>query len=131
PQGGLGGAAPAIADDRAMPKGRAWLARGRVQPLQDPREPAARCDPPAARYADLETRSGAEMPGRPQGPLRAPGAHDQADRDARDHALSLGASGRGAVRARYWNVHCPARAVRAGATLRQRLAASISASVAP
>jgi hypothetical protein len=33
--------------------------------------------------------------------------------------------------ARYCTVHCPARAVRAGASLRQRLAASISASVAP
>jgi hypothetical protein len=27
-------------------------------------------------------------------PLRAAGAHDQADRNARDHAISLGASGR-------------------------------------
>jgi len=30
-------------------------------------------------------------------PLRAAGAHDQADRDTGDHALRLGAPGRGAV----------------------------------
>ncbi len=29
----------------------------------------------------------------PEGPLRAAGAHDQADRDAGDHALQVGASG--------------------------------------
>jgi hypothetical protein len=47
--------------------------------------------------ADLETRSGAEMPVMPEGPLRAAGAHDQADRNARDHALPVGASGRGTM----------------------------------
>jgi hypothetical protein len=31
------------------------------------------------------------------GPPRAAGAHDQADREARDYALRLGSSGRGAV----------------------------------
>jgi hypothetical protein len=30
-------------------------------------------------------------------PLRAAGAHDQVDRDPREHALRLGASGRGEV----------------------------------
>ena len=54
---------------------------------------AARCHPPAARYADLETRSVAEMPVMPQPPLRAAGAHDQADGEAGDHAVFLGASG--------------------------------------
>jgi hypothetical protein len=49
--------------------------------------------PPPARHADLETRSRAEMPVLPQGPLRAAGAYDQADGGARDHAVSLGASG--------------------------------------
>lgn len=33
----------------------------------------------------------------PEGPLRSAGAHDQADRGPRDHALQVGASGRGAV----------------------------------
>src|SRR3954451_13047216 len=33
----------------------------------------------------------------PEGPLRAARTHHQADRGARDHALSLGASGRGEV----------------------------------
>ena len=35
----------------------------------------------------------AEMPLLPQGPLRAAGAHDQADGDAGDHAVQVGASG--------------------------------------
>ena len=46
-----------------------------------------------ARYAAVETGSVAKMPVLPQGPLRAAGAHDQADGDARDHAVSVGASG--------------------------------------
>jgi hypothetical protein len=37
------------------------------------------------------------MPVLQEGPLRAAGAHDQADRDARDHALQMGAPGRGGV----------------------------------
>ncbi len=40
-----------------------------------------------------ETQS--EVPIVQEGPLSAAGAHDQTDRNARDHALSLGASGRG------------------------------------
>jgi hypothetical protein len=35
--------------------------------MQEPREPAARRHPPAARHADLETGSRAEMPVMPQG----------------------------------------------------------------
>jgi hypothetical protein len=41
-----------------------------------------------AGHADLETRSLTEVPIMPQGPLRAASAHGQADRDARDYALS-------------------------------------------
>ena len=37
------------------------------------------------------------MPIMSQGSLRAAGAHDQVDRDARDLALSLGSSGRGVM----------------------------------
>src|SRR5712691_10891966 len=40
------------------------------------------------------------MPVVQERPLLAACAHDQADRDARDHALSLGASGRGTMIAR-------------------------------
>jgi CspA family cold shock protein len=40
------------------------------------------------------------MPVVQKGPLCAAGAHDQADRDAGDRALQVGASGRGAVRGR-------------------------------
>ena len=51
--------------------------------------------PPAARYpADLEARGGAEMSVIQEGQICAAGAYDQADRDARDHAVRLGASGR-------------------------------------
>ncbi len=39
------------------------------------------------------------MPVLPEGSLCAAGAHDQADRDAGDHAVQVGASGRGAVKA--------------------------------
>jgi len=48
--------------------------------------------PPPARHATLETRSVAEMPLMPEGALRAAGAHDQADGDAGNHAVRLGAS---------------------------------------
>jgi hypothetical protein len=37
-------------------------------------------------------------PAAAEGSLRAAGAHDQADGNPRDHAVSLGASGRGEVR---------------------------------
>src|ERR1700682_948625 len=40
-----------------------------------------------------------------EGPRRAAGAYDQADRDAGDHALSVGSSGRGSVSSRlsFWS----------------------------
>ncbi len=44
--------------------------------------------------------SGPEMPVMPNAAILAAGAHDQADRNARDHALRLGVSGRGAVTVR-------------------------------
>jgi hypothetical protein len=47
--------------------------------------------------AVMEARGRAEMPVMQEGPLRAAGAYDQADRDAGDHALSVGSSGRGSV----------------------------------
>jgi hypothetical protein len=47
-----------------------------------------------------KTRALAEMPQLPQGQLCPAGAHDQADGGARDHAVSLGASGGGEVRGR-------------------------------
>src|SRR6266851_6153573 len=43
--------------------------------------------------------SGPEMPVMPNAAILAAGAHDQADRDTRDHALHLRASGRRALRA--------------------------------
>jgi hypothetical protein len=54
-----------------------------MQALQNPRESSARCDPPAAQYADLETGGGAEVSIMPT---------------ARAFALRLGASERGEVR---------------------------------
>jgi hypothetical protein len=60
---------------------------------RSPRQPAARCHPPAARRPDLEIGSGAEMPVVPDAALFATGAHDQADDAARDNALLLVAPG--------------------------------------
>ena len=48
--------------------------------------------PSPAQYADLETGGGTEMPLVQEGPLGAARAHDQADRDPRDRAISLGTS---------------------------------------
>jgi hypothetical protein len=58
---------------------------------------ATRSDPPAAGYADLETRGRTKMPVLPEGPLRAAGAHDQADDDTGNHAVQMGASRRGSL----------------------------------
>jgi hypothetical protein len=48
-----------------------------------------------------------------EGPLRAAGAHDQADRAAGDHAVQMGASGRGAVRAQSQLAKCESEQARA------------------
>jgi hypothetical protein len=54
-------------------------------------EPAARCHPPPERHSALEARGLVEMPLMPQGTSScAAGAHDQADGNARAHALRLG-----------------------------------------
>lgn len=87
----------AVADDRAMPQWRTRLARGGMQSLQDAGKPAARRHPPAARHSALEAGGVAEMPIMPEGSLRAASAHDQADREAGNHAIRLGTSRRGAV----------------------------------
>jgi hypothetical protein len=63
-----------IANDRSMPQRGSWLARDRMRALQDAREPAARCGPPAAAYADLKARSVAEIPLLSQGEMGARGA---------------------------------------------------------
>src|SRR6266516_2841757 len=51
---------------------------------------ASRRHPPTARHAALEVGGFAEMPVMSKGPVRAAGAHDQADRDSRDHPLQVG-----------------------------------------
>jgi hypothetical protein len=79
------------------PQRRPGLARGGMQSLQDPREPAARRHPPATRHANLEVGSFAEVQILSKGSLSAAGPDNQADPDARDHALQVGASGRGAL----------------------------------
>ena len=75
------------------------LVRGRVQPLQDPGEPAAGRHPSPARHAAVEARGLAQVPVMPERPPRASGAHDQTHRDAESHALQVGASRRGSVTA--------------------------------
>ena len=64
-----------------------------MQSLQDTGEPPAGCHPPAAGHADLEAGSLAEVQILSKGSLGAAGADDQADPDARDPALQMGASG--------------------------------------
>ena len=91
---GFGGPAQPSPTDRAMPQWRIWLAGGDVPPLREPRQPAARCHPPAARYADLEAGSGAQMPLLRQPEIRAAGSPDPADQGAKDRPLSLGSSRR-------------------------------------
>ena len=58
---------------------------------------AARRHPPATRHANLEAGSFAEVQILSIGSLSASGPDNQADPDARDHALQVGASGRGAL----------------------------------
>ena len=89
---GYGGPAqPSPTIGQCIHGGLGWL-KGRVQSLQNPSEPAARCDPQAARHSDLVAGSVAEVPVVPKGPLRAARAHDQTDRAAGDHAVQMGAS---------------------------------------
>jgi hypothetical protein len=95
--GGLRRPRAAVSDDRAMSQWRIWLVRGGVPPLQDQGKPSTRCHPPAAGYAALEAGSLPEMPIMPERPLRAAGAHDQANRGTGDHALQVGAARRGSL----------------------------------
>ena len=60
--------------------------------MQDAREPAARCDPPTPKHADLEAGGIAKVPLMYEGPLRPAGSHDQVVRDAGDRAVPVGAS---------------------------------------
>jgi hypothetical protein len=71
-----------------------------MQSLQDARKPTAGCHSPAARHADMEAGSLAEMPVLSERSLGAAGTDDQADRGALGHAVQVGASGRGALKAR-------------------------------
>src|ERR1700738_2186204 len=93
PHGGIWRAGAALADHRAMPQWRLPLAAGAMPPLRNRGQHSARTRPPAARYADLETRGRAEMPILPYAALFAAGAHDQADGRTADRAVCLGAPG--------------------------------------
>ena len=76
------------------PTSQWWLGLtgGQVQPMQDACEPASRRHPSTTRHAALEA-GGFEMQIMPQGSHRAAGARDQADRDAGDHRVQVGAPG--------------------------------------
>jgi len=76
PHGGIWRTRATLADDRAMPQWRLRLAAGAMPPLRNRGQHSAPTRAPAARYADLETRGGAEMPVVPNAALRAAGAHD-------------------------------------------------------
>src|SRR6266511_390765 len=90
PHGRLRRARIAVADHWPVSQWWIGLAGGRMQSLQDASEPATRCYPSSPRYAALEAGGFTKMPIMPKGPLRAAGAHDQADRDEGDHALQVG-----------------------------------------
>ena len=60
--------------------------------MQNACEPAARCDPPTPKHTDLEAGGIAKMPLMQEGPVRPAGSLDQADRDAGDRAVPVGAS---------------------------------------
>jgi hypothetical protein len=80
--GGPAQASPTIA--QCLNGGLGWL-EVKCRRCNTRAERAARCDPPAAGYAaDLEARGIAEVPVMSEGALHATGAHDQANRDARD-----------------------------------------------
>ena len=89
-------AGAAVANHRPMPQRRPRLARGGATDARPGR--ACRSKPSAGRGT---RRSGSWKPSLKcrscRRAARAAGAHDQADRDAGDHAVQVGASGRGAV----------------------------------
>lgn len=58
-----------------------------MRPLQDTRELATRCHPPAKRYAALEAGSFTQVSLLPNHSLRAACPHDQGYRDKADHTL--------------------------------------------
>jgi hypothetical protein len=61
-------------------------------------QPPAGCHPSTAGYADLEAGGLIEVPIVPEGATCATHSYDQAHRRARDHAVQVGASGRGALK---------------------------------
>jgi hypothetical protein len=79
-----------------MPKRGFGLAVGRVQSLQDTGWLPTGRHRPAAEYADLEARSLIEVL-LVSGTLCAAGLQDQANGGACDHALQVGAPGRGTI----------------------------------
>ena len=60
--------------------------------MQDAGEPAARCDPPTPKQADLEAGGIAKVPLMQEGPLRPAGSHYQVNRDTGDRAVPVDAS---------------------------------------
>jgi hypothetical protein len=95
--GGFRRSCTTVADNRAMFEWRLLLARSQMSSLRDAGQSAARCHPPSARYADLETGSGAEMPVVSDATLFTASVYDQTHEGAGNCALRVGASGRGEV----------------------------------
>jgi hypothetical protein len=78
-----------------------WIFTEKLKPFRDcaPRQfQLQSCQVKMAGPRSMPSAGRGEMPIVQEGPLRAAGAHDQADRDGGNHAVSVGASGRGAVR---------------------------------
>src|ERR1700730_14469240 len=94
---GFGGPAqPSPTIGQCLNGGLGWLEGGRKRCKTRASLPLDAI--PRPRDTPLGARTRPEMPLMPKRPLRAAGAHDQANRDAGDHAVRLGASGRGEVR---------------------------------
>jgi len=91
--GRLWRAGATVPDDWAMPQRSPRLAGGRVQPGKTRASLPLSAIRRATGHANLEAGGLVQMPIVSERPLRAASAHDQADGDARDHALQMGASG--------------------------------------
>jgi hypothetical protein len=87
-------AGAAVPSDGPMPQWRLRLDGSQMPSVRNQRQYTARCDPSPAGYVDLETRRVVALAFLRNETLQATGTHNQADRGAGNHALSLGSSGR-------------------------------------
>jgi hypothetical protein len=90
---GFGGPAqpsPTIA--QCLNGGYGWLEE--VPQVRDSGQHSSGRRPPTPQYADLEAGGGAQMPVVPNAAIFTASPYDQADRNSRDRAVSVGSPGR-------------------------------------